>query len=137
MEWLRTLEDPASSRDLILFRRGLDFIGAGYKTVEIARDESSCAQRVSRKKCCGIGGAKLTAGQMSAVGVPGVIARGTVEYSGNGLTVVMIIILEEGFPEAGIVRGACCLLRGNERIPCLRRSLASSLPSPTAQDISS
>jgi hypothetical protein len=29
MEWLRTLEDSASSRDLILSRQGLDFIGAG------------------------------------------------------------------------------------------------------------
>jgi hypothetical protein len=87
MEWLRTGSFCFffHRSDAVQTRAGLyrGWIGDGRDGSRIPRDGSSCARRVSkRKKYCGIAGAKLTAGQTSAVGVgvPTVIARGAVEY---------------------------------------------------------
>jgi len=59
---------------------------------QLGEDGSSCARRVCKKSAAEerkkIGGAKLTAGQMSAVDVPGVIdealsSRGSSDGSGD------------------------------------------------------
>jgi hypothetical protein len=55
---------------------------------------------------------------------------------GNGLTAVMIIILEEGSPEAGI--GCLLLIKREASYSRLNKLLSvRSLPSPSTQDISS